>query len=142
MSQMHTLHEHLVLVAGNQPAEHARIEPRKQQQADCAVAGVHLVCREPSTTPAPARPWPPSSRAHLLDRLTESKRLGLGKAVREREILLLLKAARAIDRREQIERDVAVPWCSSWKNECWALLPGSPQTGAAGRVADTAARRA
>ena len=24
-----------------------------------------------------------------------------------------------------------VPWCSIWKKECWALLPGSPQiTGA------------
>jgi len=98
------LHEDLVLVTRNEPAERARRQARKQEQADRTVAGVRLVCREPRQLRL-AHSRGGKLRTHLLGRLAECKRLGLRQAVRECEIVLLLKSARCIDWRQQIERD-------------------------------------
>ena len=65
------------------------------------------LCGTSRATPARRTARGCRSRAHLLRGLAERKRLGLREAVGEREVLLLLKAARAVHRREEVERDRA-----------------------------------
>ena len=60
--------------------------------------------------------------------LPEGERLALGQRVREQQIVLPPVRVQRLREGDEIAGDEGVPWCSSWKNECCPLLPGSPQT--------------
>ena len=122
------LHENLVLVERDQPAERLGVEPAVEQRVGRPVARKDLVrqraARAPRrrgrTSPAPRAPPPPSCRR----RAPRSARGSWRRAWRGGR-----PAPRAARRRAgNRPGTISVPWCRSWKKACWPLVPGSPQT--------------
>ena len=139
----HALHEHLVLVQRDQPAERARRQARKQR------SGCSAGCRDATLCGASRRqlrlrqPLAASSRAHLLERSGRTQTPPPARSSwRARDSAAAGSGSRRSPARGSRARPRAVPWCSSWKNECCALLPGSPQITARRSRTRPAARRA